>query len=142
MRNMNELSKLLCTHCLNSFMDFAFCMILCISLLWIYDLKTESVNWLIYHHLQVLWFSHFKGDLWLLNNQLTGTLPTEMGNMNLSKLLCTHFLNSLMDFAFYMILCTSLLWIHYLKMKNVNWPKYLTTCKSCDFLISKRPWIC
>ena len=36
-----------------------------------------------------------KGGLELSSNQLTGTFPTEMGNMNnLSKLLCTHFLNS------------------------------------------------
>ena len=33
--------------------------------------------------------------------QLKGTLTTEMGNMNrLGKLLCTHCLNPLMDFAF------------------------------------------
>ena len=81
--------------------------------------------------------------LYLSNNKLTGTLPTEMGNMNyLSKLLCTHCLNSLMDFAFCMFICISLLWIYDLNMKSVNWPKYLTTCKSCDFLISKVGCIC
>ena len=38
--------------------------------------------------------------LYLSNNKLTVTLPTEMGNMNeLSKLLCTHYLNSLLDFG-------------------------------------------
>ena len=90
------------------------------------------------HYLQVLWLFHFKGRLHLYNNTLTGTLPTEMGNMNgLGKLLCTHCLNSLMNFAFYMIIFISLLWIYDSKMEIVNWPKYLTTCKSCDFLISK-----
>ena len=44
----------------------------------------------IYHHLQVLQLSHFKGYLDMSNNQLTGTPPTEMENMNkLGKLLCT-----------------------------------------------------
>ena len=133
----------MCTHCLNSLMDFAFCMIICISLLWIYDLDMESVNWSISHHSQVVWLSHFKGGLYLWNNELTSTLPTEMGNMNeLSKLLCTHCLNSLMDLAFCMIICISLLWIYYLSMENVNWPNYLTTCKSCDFLISKGGCFC
>ena len=96
-------------------------MIILISLLWIYDLKMESVNWSISHHSQVVWLSHFKGELDLSNNELTGTLPTEMGNMNLCKLLCTHCLNSLMDFAFCMIICISLLWMYDLKMEIVNW---------------------
>ena len=66
-----------------------------------------------------------------------------MGNLNeLGKLLCTHCLNSLMDFVFCMIICISLLWIYDLNMESVNSPKYLTTCKSCDFLISKLSCIC
>ena len=74
----------------------------------------------------------------MYNNELIGTLPTEMGNMNqLSKLLCTHCLNSLLDFVLCMIICISLLWIYGLNMESVNWPKYLTTCKSCDFFTSK-----
>ena len=82
--------------------------------------------------------SQFKGRLILSNNDLTGTLPTEMGNMNqLCKLLCTHCLNSSLDFLFCMIICISLLWIHDLNMESVNSPKYLTTFKYCDFLISK-----
>ena len=97
----------------------------------------------ISHHLQVLWLSHFKGELGLEYNELTGTLPTEMRNMNnLSKLFCTHCLNSLIDFSFYMIICISLLWIYDLNMESVNWSKYLTTCKSCEFLISKGGCIC
>ena len=97
----------------------------------------------ISHHLQVLWFSHFKDVLDLSNNKPTGTLPTEMGNMNqLGKLLCTHCLNSLMDFAFCMIICISLSWIYDLKLESVNWQKYLTTCKSFDFLTSKMSCIC
>ena len=47
--------------------------------------------------------------------------------------MCTHCLNSLMVFLFCIIICISLFWIEYLKMESVNWPKYLTTCKSCDF---------
>ena len=90
------------------------------------------------HHLQFLRLSHFTDWLGLYHNQLTGTIPTEMGNMSqLGKLLFTHCLNSLIDFAFYMIICIPLLWIYDLKMESVNWPKYLTTCKYCDFLISK-----
>ena len=96
----------------------------------------------ISHRLQVLWLSHFKGGLDLTNNELRGTLPTEMGNMNqLGKLLCTHCLNSLMYFVFCMIICISLLWIYDLNMESFKWPKYLTTCKFCDFLISKGTWI-
>ena len=87
MGNMNELGKLFCTCCLNSLMNFAFYMKICISLLWIYDLKLESVNWSMSHHLQVLWLSHFKGGLELSSNQLTGTLPTEMGkSLDLTKI--------------------------------------------------------
>ena len=142
MGNHDELGKLLCTHCLNYLTDFAFC-IFCKYLLWIYDLNMESVNWMISHHLQVLWLSHFKGYLDLYNNKLTGTLPTEMGNMNeLSKLLCTHCLNSLMDFSFCMIICISLLWKYDLNMESVTWPKYFTTCKSCEFLISNTICFC
>ena len=64
----------------------------------------------ISHYLQVLQLSHFKGRLDLSNNTLTGTLPNEMGNQNkLGKLLCTHCLNSLIDFALCMIICISLL---------------------------------
>ena len=139
MGNMNKLSKLLCTHCLNSLMGFAFCMIICISLLWIYDLNMESVNWPKYLTIcKSCEFLISKGGLDLSNNELTGTLPTEMGNLNeLCKLLCTHCLNSLMVLSFCMIICISLLWVYYLDMESVNWPKYLTTCKSCDFLISK-----
>ena len=93
--------------------------------------------------MQVFWLSHFKDELYLPNNEFTGTLPTEIGNMNeLRKLLCTHCLNSLMDFSFCMIIFISLLWVYYLKMDIVKWPKYLTTCKSCEFLISKMCWIC
>ena len=64
----------------------------------------------ISHHLQILLLSHFKDVLYLSNNKLTGTLPTEMGHMTqLSELLCTPYLNSLMDFAFCMIIRISLL---------------------------------
>ena len=143
MGNMNELSKLLCTHCLNSLLDFIFSTIICKSLLWIYDLKLESVNLLISHRLQFFWISHFKVWLDLSNNELTGTLPTEIGNMNqLRKLLCTHCLNSLMNFVLCMINCIYWLWICDLDMESVSWPKYLTTCSSCDFLVSKSRWIC
>ena len=143
MGNMNDLFKLVCTHCLNYLMVLAFCMNICISMLWIYDLKMESFNWIISHHLQVLWLSHFKVWLDLSNNELTGTLPSEMGDLNdLCKLLCTHCLNSLTDFSFCMIICISLLWIYDLNMESVNWPKYLTTCKSCDFFISNLSLIC
>ena len=122
MENMNQLCKLLCTHCLNSLMGFSFCMTICISLLWIYHLNMESVNWFISHCLQVLWLSHFKGYLDLSNNELTGTLPTEMGNMNqLSKLLCTHCLNHLMHFVFCMNCCIPFLCIYYFNMESVTW---------------------
>ena len=51
------------------------------------------------HHLQVLRLSHFKYNLVLHHNQLTGTLPTGMGNMKkLGKLLGIHCINYLMDF--------------------------------------------
>ena len=74
---------------------------------------------------------------------MTGPFPTKMGNMNkLCKLLCTHCLNSLMDIAFCMIICTYLLWIYDLNMESVNWSNYLTTCKSCGFLILKGGCIC
>ena len=92
----------------------------------------------IYHYLQVLRLSHFNVLLYLYNKEITGPLPTEMGKINqLFKLCCTHYLNSWMDFLFCMIICISLLWIYDLKMESVNWPKYLTTWKFCDFLISK-----
>ena len=92
----------------------------------------------ISHYLQFLWLSLFKEILDLKNNILTGTLPTEMGNMNqLDKLLCTHCLNSLMDFVFCMNIYISLLCIYDLNMESVNWSKHLTTCKSCGFLFSK-----
>ena len=138
---MNELGKLLCTHCLNSLMDFG----ILYDYLYIFVMKIwfeygECYLTKIFHHLQVLWLSNFKYDMFLYNNTLTGTLPTEMGNMNLSKLLCTHCLNSLMDFAFCMNICIYLLWNYDLNMESFNWPKYLTTCKSCDFLISKSGW--
>ena len=99
--------------------------------------------WSMPHHLHVLWLSHFKGRLDLSNNELMGTLVNEMANRYyLCKLLCTHCLNSLMDFVSCMIICIFLLWIYYLRMESVNWPKYLTTCKFCDSLISKMSWIC
>ena len=86
--------------------------------------------------------SHFKGRLDLSNNELMGTLLTEMANMYYHrKLLCTRCLNSSLDFVFCMNICIFLLWIYDLKMESVNWPKYLTTCKFCDFLISKMSWI-
>ena len=92
----------------------------------------------IAHHLQVLWLYHFKEELELYSNKLMGTLPTEIGNLNeLGKLLCTHCLNSWMDFVFCMIICKSLLWIYDLKLEIVNRPIYLITCKSCEFFISK-----
>ena len=95
----------------------------------------------ISHHLQVLLISNFKVGLSLSFNQLKSKLPTEMRNMSqLGKLVCTHCLNSLMDFAFCIIICISLLWSYYLKMESINWSKYLTTCKSCNFLISKCGW--
>ena len=122
MGNMNDLCKLLRTHCLNSLMDFALCMIICISLLWIFNLNMESVNWSMPHHSQVVWISHFTGDLDLSNNKLTCTLPTEMGNLTrFGKFLCSHCLNYLMNFAFCMIICISLLWIYDLKMESVKW---------------------
>ena len=100
-------------------------------------------NWSMPHQSQVLWISHFSGGMYLSNIKLMGTLPTEMLNLNqLSKLLCTHCLNSSMNFVFCMIICISLLWIYDLNIKSVNWPKYLTICKSCDFLISKWTCIC
>ena len=43
--NTNELGKWLCTHCFKSLMNFSFCMIICIYLLWVYYLNTESVKW-------------------------------------------------------------------------------------------------
>ena len=95
---MTQLNKLLCTHCLNSLMDFAFCFIIYKSLLWIYFEYGECQLTKIFHYLQVLWLSHFKMLLKLSNNELTGTIPTEMGNMKLSQLLCIHCLNSSMDF--------------------------------------------
>ena len=143
MGNLNQPSKLLCTHCLNFQMHFVFCMIIWISLLRIFFEYGECKLIKISHYLQVFWISHFKGWLYLSNKEFTGTLPTEMRNMNqLSKLLYTHCLNSLQDFSFCMIICISLLWIYDLNMESVNWPKYLTTCKSCEFLISKSGWIC
>ena len=112
MGNLNNLGKLLCTHCLNSLMNFVFCMSISIYLLWIYYLKLESVNWSMSHHSQVLWLSHFKEELELFNNELTGTIPTEIGNLNnLGKLFCTHCFNSLMNFVFCIIISISLLWI-------------------------------
>ena len=79
-------------------------------------------NWSLTHHSQVVWLSHFTGDLDLSNNELMGTLPTEMGNMtHFGKLLCTHCLKSFMGFAFCMIICISLLWIYDLNMESVNW---------------------
>ena len=41
-----------------------------------------------------------------------------------------------------MIICISFLWIYDLNMESVNWPKYLTTCKSYEFLISKGGCLC
>ena len=112
MGNMTQLCKLLCTHCLNSWMNFVFCMNFCLCLLWFLDFYLESVNCSMSHHLQVLWLSYFKGGLDISSNQLMGALPTEIGNMNeLCKLLCTHCLNSWMNFVFFMIICISLLWI-------------------------------
>ena len=120
--NMTELSKLLCTHYPNSLMDLAFCMFICKSLLWIYVLKMEIVNWLISQCLQVMFFSHFKGFLYISNNELTGTLPTEIGYLtHLGKLLCLHCLYSLMDFIFCTIICKSLLLIYDLTLESVNW---------------------
>ena len=64
----------------------------------------------ISHCLPVYSLSYYKDELYLTNNEFTGTLSTEMGDMTqLSKLLCTHCLNSSLDFAFYMIICISLL---------------------------------
>ena len=62
--------SMLCSYCLNSLMNFAFCMIICISLLWIYDLNMESVNCLIFHHSRLLWLYYFIGSLNLEGNQL------------------------------------------------------------------------
>ena len=45
MRNLNELGKFFCIHCLNYSLVFVFFMIICISLLWIYQFNMESVNW-------------------------------------------------------------------------------------------------
>ena len=70
-------------------------------MIWRWRVLIEQIS----HYLQVLWLSHFKVLMCLYNNTLTGTLTTEMGNMNLSKLLCTHCLNSLLKCAFCMIIC-------------------------------------
>ena len=99
-------------------------------------------NWSMPHQSQVLWLSHFTVDLDLSYNKLTGTLPTEIGRMNqLSKLLCTHCLNSLLEFVFCMIICISLLWIYYLNIESLT-DQCLTIPKSCDFLISQGDLIC
>ena len=100
---MNQFGKLLCSHCLNSFMNFAFCMNICTSFvmnIW-FEYRECSLTKISYY-LQVLWLSHLKLLLYLYNNELTGTLPTEMGNMKLSKLICTHCINTLMEFEFFM----------------------------------------
>ena len=53
----------------------------------------------ISHHLQVLCFPHYKGYLYLCNNQRMGTLPREMGDMTqVIMLVCTHCINYIMDF--------------------------------------------
>ena len=101
----------------------------------------ECVLTKISYHLRVLWISHFKGLLYLSSNKLSGTLPTEMGNLNeLGKLLCTHSLNSLIVFLLCRFICISMFWKEYLKMERVNWPQYLNICKFSDFLTSK--WNC
>ena len=109
-------------------------MIICISLLWIYNLNMDNVNWSMPHHLQVVWLSNFTGDLDLSNNELTGTLPTEMGNLTqFGKLLCTHCLNSFMDFVFCMIICISLLWIYDLNMESWDNVYIITYQVESDF---------
>ena len=68
-------------------------------------------------------------------------ITTEMGNLNqTSKVLCTHYHKYLMDYSLYMIIYISLLWVYHLKMESGDWPKYITTRKSCHFNISK--WTC
>ena len=185
---MIELSMLLCTHFLNSLIDFIFCMVMFISFFGIYYLKIESIIWAKYltscescefiiskggcifmitssrahfklkwetwlnlvsyyvhivstlqwilryirlfvylcyesniwiwrfltdqisYKMQVLWISHFKDLMYLQNTQITGTLLTEMGNMNhLSDFLCTHCLNSWVVFNSVLIFSKSLL---------------------------------
>ena len=70
----------------------------------------ESVNSPKYLTTCKFSLSNFKDELYLKNNEFMGTLPTEMGNMNhLCKLLCTHCLNYLIEYAFCMIICISLL---------------------------------
>ena len=112
---------------------YIFVMIVLFKILKNYLTKT-------FHHLQVYKISHYKVDLYLLKKHIMGTLTIKNGYIyHLRKLLCTHCLNSLMYLVFCIIICISLLCIHHLNMGGgVNWPKYLTTCKSCDFLISKQ----
>ena len=61
MGNMIQFGKLLCTYCLNSLIDFVFCMIICIPLLWMYYLTMESVNWPKYLTTKFIHVSHFSG---------------------------------------------------------------------------------
>ena len=107
MGNMNKLGKLLCTHCLNSLMDFVLCMIICISFVMNTWFEYGEYKWTkISNYLQVLWLSHFNVLLYLYSKEITGPLPTEMGKMNqLFKLCCTHYLNSLMNFVSCLIIC-------------------------------------
>ena len=137
----------MCTHCLNSFTNFAFRMIICtslllivcISLLWIYYLEMESVIWPKYlTTCKFCDFLIFKGSLYLSYNQLTGTLPTEIKLTQFGRLLCTHCLNYLMDFAFCMIIRISVLWMFWRwRMStdhNISPLAFLVT-----FLFQKRP---
>ena len=115
-----ELGKLLCTHCLNSLLDL-YSANLFVNLRYEYniwswrvltDLSLTSCNFCD---------SHFKEELDLSSNELTGTLTTKMGNMNLGKLLFIHCLNSLMNFSFCMIIRIALLWTYDLKRESFNW---------------------
>ena len=98
MVNMSEIVNLLYPYCLNSFMGFLFYIIISTFCLFIW---MGSVDSLIYHLLQALWFSSFKFNLFMSNNQLMGTVPTEMVNMNeLGRLLYTYCLYSFICFLF------------------------------------------
>ena len=136
---MDQLGNLLCTICLNYSMYFGLCMILCIYLLWIFISKMKIVNGpkyiTTYNYCYLLISKMFIG--WKITNQ-QAYLLLKWGNMNnLGKILCKYCPNYKINFAFCIIICIYLLYMYYLKMESVNWPKYPTTFLSFDLLISK-----
>ena len=138
---MNELSKLLCTHCLNSFIYFTFCMIICISLSLIYNLKIKSINqpeYLITYKSCDFLISkralicicqvttlHWNGKYDSTQNVIVYAL------LQLFNELCILY-DNLYNFVMKLLL----------KRDSVNCKNYLPTFKSCNFLISKGNWIC